>query len=603
MKGYVKSLKLHYDKPRRAHVSERLRSKVFKSRASYPFNIKPSTPTAVDVNVADITRFLAKYLSGKQNVAVRPIPYQGSFATEFQLSSKRQPFYDVIVPKWDGYDLPLKGFDKYRIYRSGVWHESCHVRYTPPELFKWQNVVEQDIFNIIEDRRIEDLGVEEWPGYLPERVYTQAYGFALRPKVDQVSDPNLQKIEAFMQRLLVGKIKGNLPSQMDNGKVEETAYHVEKKLEKLKGADELTLVEELRELTREVIRRLGIPFDASTPSKFGSESPWTGTFSEEYAQRYAPSKEELDEDMGEFFDDLERNAKPKPSGKDGEKKSPQEITKDDVEAAREGSVEAKSEYASVQKKQAVDPEIVAFSPTLTHGPVSLYKDQKFITAMNTHLRKWKTGYKELIGESGARLSVPDYVRHKEEPFATRIKQSARGKKVLVIADFSGSMKPKEDDYKRAIVSSMEVLGGIGSNIALFTFAGDPSQGVGFFKIKSFEEPKWTSAHSAKVAGLGADYHSTPTHKIYENLEGYIRKHSPPVTITITDGIPDDTIETSKQIKHLRRHTRMVAFGIADGNSRKVPMEQSLKMQGYNKSFVVTDVYEIPPKLVKLIAPE
>jgi hypothetical protein len=33
------------------------------------------------------------------------------------------------------------------------------------------------------------------------------------------------------------------------------------------------------------------------------------------------------------------------------------------------------------------------------------------------------------------------------------------------------------------------------------------------------------------------------------------------------------------------------------------MEYMLKSQGYNKSFVVKEVHEIPPKLVKMIAPE
>lgn len=601
MRSYLKSQKLQYNVPRRSFLKGKLKAKMVKGSWR---GIQPRREaSAVAVNVADITQFLAKYLSGKPDVAIRPIPEAAGFATtvEWTKPPAARPVHTITLPAWDAFDLPFKGFDRYRIYRSGVWHEANHVRHTPLPLYKWQSSAEQTFFNIIEDRRIEDLGVEDWPGYLPERIYTQAYAYSLRPEVDKINDRHQAVTEAFMQRLLIGKYKGSLPKD-EAEKVEEAARNVEEQLKKLKGADEQTLTKRLRELTQETIAKLQIPPDASTPT-YGSESPWTDTFNPDYPYRQGKSSRDVEEGMEEFFKDLERQAKAEPTGKDGEKKTPHEITRDDVKAAKEGSADAKNEYERAQKKTPLpEPEIAKFLPVLSQGATPLYRDQKFITAMNTHLRKWKTGFKEIVGEKGARLSIPQYIRHKEEPFATRIKMSARGKKMLVVADFSGSMHDKEDEYKRALVSAMEVLGGIGSNIAFFGFGTDPAQGNVFFRVKGFTEPKWTQGHSAKVASIEAKYPSTPTPKIYELLEPYIKKHRPAVTVTVTDGEPDNPAATTELVKKLRRHTRMVAFGIADPKTKE-HMAKRLRNLEYNRSFVVTDVYEIPPRLVKLIAPE
>jgi hypothetical protein len=599
MKSYSKSQSLQYKQ--RLH-SARLLRKAFKPSSR---NFKKAGPlrsetATVVANVMDVANFLARYLSGKQNVVVSTRARDG-YSSEVIFAPRE--VYRINLPNWEEYDLPLEGFDKYRIYRSGVFHESCHVKYTPPSMFKYGTGIEHDVFNILEDRRIEDLGVEEWPGYLPERIYTRAYAYALRPNVDAIQLPELARYEAFLQRLLIGKIKGKLSPQ-DMEKIEETAEHVERELQKLKGANEYTVEKRMAELTNDVIKKLDLPLNMAPPPQYGSHSSWTGTFTEDHAKDAKAQPEKVEQEMEEFFKEEKSKAKHK-ERKDG-KTSPTEITEEDVDKAKEGTTEVRDEYNKVQSKKPVeDPTIVGWLPVASQGIASLYRDQKFITAMNTHLRTWKTGYKEHISEKGSRLSIPSYIRHKEEPFATRIKQSARGKKLLVVADFSGSISPREEEYKRAIISAMEVLSGIGSNIAFFTFGSDPAQGDGFFKVKTFEEPKWSNIHSSKVAALEARYGSTPTDYVYQKLEGYIAKSRPHVTVTITDGAPDRPLDTAECVKKLRKHTRMVAFGIAPGDdpSLKNHMEYMLKSQGYNKSFVVKEVHEIPPKLVKMIAPE
>ena len=325
----------------------------------------------------------------------------------------------------------------------------------------------------------------------------------------------------------------------------------------------------------------------------------------------AAEPEEVKKDMDDFFDEEEKNAPPAPEGEpdapkpsSGGKSKPSDVNKDDVDKARSGSAEAQAEYEKIQKGGKIDPELASWNPVTTITPAETYRDRAFIDKMNVALRDWKKGYKTVVGERGARLSIPDYIKHQDTPFATRIKSSAKGKKLLVIADFSASMKDREDDYKKALVSSSEVLSSIGCNVAMFGFGGDPSTGDGFFVVKNFEEHKWQPKHSNRLSSIQATYGTTPLYQAYGMLAKYIQRHRPAATITVTDGSPNGpntstvraTELTARVVKELRKNTKMVAFGLGDSSL----MSPMLKGLGYNESFVVDEVNKIPSKLIKTV---
>ncbi|MEM2512724.1 MAG: hypothetical protein QXU81_00165 [Candidatus Bathyarchaeia archaeon] len=563
------------------------------------------------MRVAGLTSFMARFLSGKQNVSVR-FEDMGFFAAGHDVTKRGDEIYKISLPRFETYDLPVKGFDKFRIYNCGLWHEACHVRYTPPALFRYasDSPLRHYLFNIFEDRRIEELGVEQWPGFLPERLYQQAYAYALRPSVDEIQDPNQRKLEALLQRYLIGKIKGKLPTD-ELEKVEKCNELFEKKLNEMKEKKMLPskMAAEINQLIEEAIKILQI-------DRYTVVSPplWEDTFTEQHARRREKDKREKGEDfegsvkkdIEDFFKDIEKKAR---TLKDGEeKREPTEITDRDVEAARKGTAEVQSQYREILRGASVidedaDPVDTHFLPVPSRGPVSLYKDPQFMATLSTRLRDWKAGFKKIVGESGASFSVREYLRSKgKAPFETRIKKSVHGKKVLIIADFSSSMRPREEDYKRAIVSAAEAIDSIGANVALFTFAGDPSYGEGFYKVKTFEEKQWRNDHSSRVAALQADYWCTPLDTFYSQLLSYVKKHRPLVTITVTDGEPDRTETARTQIRELKKYTRMVAFGLPE-EGKTERMREKLRELGYHSYVVVENLHELPAKLVKTIAPE
>jgi len=309
-------------------------------------------------------------------------------------------------------------------------------------------------------------------------------------------------------------------------------------------------------------------------------------------------------------EEKETEGSPPPSPRSGgskkkEKKTgPLDVTPEDVEKARSGSSEINEEFEKAQRIK-VDKTTPKFKPVIGAGPASNYRDQTFIRGMRTALKDWKAGYVETPQKSGSRLKVKQYVKTKGRyPFVKRTRKSAKGRKILFVADFSGSVKPFQEEYKKALVSALEVLDSIGVKTALFGFGGERS-GVQnfFFKIKKFEDPKWTVNHASKVAALEADGF-TPTAEAYEGLEKYIRMHRPDLVVTLTDGDPDSRAATKRMVKQLKRYTRMVAFGIGESREDAKDMEERLKLMEYDKTFAIStgEMSKLPKKLVDLIAP-
>ncbi|MEM2366554.1 MAG: vWA domain-containing protein [Nitrososphaerota archaeon] len=592
--SYRPKAEMSYSVRRPKAFKPMLKAKAISARAQSVAVPKVSSSTVA--NVIDVANFLSRYISGEQNIVLAPGLYSGFSASKMQTPQGRT-YFKINVPSWEKFEIGVKGFDRYRIYRYGVFHEACHVRYTPPILYAVSDPVVHDLVNIIEDRRIEENGVKEWPGYLPERIYATAYGYALRPPVDQIGDRDQRLTEAFMQKYLTGKIKGKLdPSERKL--VDEAVKIAEEVLKEFEGVTERGGYGMGARIIRaaEEIKRL-LNLQNPMQKKTNSHSPWEDTFTPDYYRTGTTlSEDNVQKAVEEFVKELKREAK---KCKD-EKKSPLEITEEDVEKSLEGTAEVKDEYERIQKEEKVDPDLVQWSRAATQGPLIGYKDERFIQAMNTYLQAWREGYLRIVGKTGTTFSVKEYIKHKDEPFVTKLKQTVKRKKILILADFSGSMHDNEDAYKKAIISSLVVLDGIGCNIGFFTFASDPALGNGYYRIKTFEEPKLTKTHLAKIAGLEARYPCTPTATAYSGLLSYTVKHKPDVFITITDGDPDNVQRTYEMVRTLKRHTRMVAYGIANDQGTREKMEKDLKDFGYHKSFAVTDVREIPPKLVQLI---
>lgn len=340
-----------------------------KRKATFPSLRRANTPAgsgayagkatrisdAIQSNISSITLFLSKYLSGKGNIVVAPIRNGKGYSVGRKTMPNGQVLFQIHVPHWATYKLPLDDKSKYRIYRNGVWHEGMHVRYTPEMVYTFGTAADSgrpnvaaagrrvtrpllhDMINILEDRRIEDKGVELWTGYKSERLFSNAYAWSRRTNVGQFWNIYLKNVydtatdkfqtdatgnipdhiqrrignfrhEAFLQRLLVMKIKGveSIP-KAERDLIEKVAKKAEQELAKLNQLDPEKdarwIYERLARLTRQVIEDLDLEAYEPPITKVG-ESSWDKTF---HSSDTTPDKREENETrtgIDDYFDEL-----------------------------------------------------------------------------------------------------------------------------------------------------------------------------------------------------------------------------------------------------------------------------------------------------------
>jgi hypothetical protein len=341
--GYRRTARKLY-MPLRRNV-QRVKTATLRSKIA----ASPITKTReFQANIMDIALFLAKFLSGKNNIIVTPMEDYG-FACRIEKIAGRE-YYNIIVPRWDKYDLPLDPKSKYRIFRSSIWHEAMHSRYTPEKVYSYgantkrlevTDPLRHDVINIIEDRRIEDLGVEMWRGYKPERLFSNGYFWSQRMNVGEFWKTYLEKYydpqkgefdlsslnpedrkaarewlrqrlsymrhEAFLQRLITGKIKGagDLPLH-ERQLIEDTAARVEDELKKItkEKVSDRKVFQTLKSLTEKVIKDLQLQYYKPPIRRLG-ESSWDVTFTDYWADTLGTDDEEkVRAGIDDYFDEI-----------------------------------------------------------------------------------------------------------------------------------------------------------------------------------------------------------------------------------------------------------------------------------------------------------
>jgi hypothetical protein len=164
--------------------------------------------------------------------------------------------FNITVPERVIFE-ELSGFDNYRLWRFGLWHQAQHVRMnhnllSAAEASK-QNLeglsdvdsglsfLDLSVRNILEDYYVDICGLEVWKGMRVEHAFVQALlgvrKFALPPpkgslRMGVYAEYTLQ---VFAQLLLQGKVNCDLTEWEDYDKVKETVAYARNGIDAMVG--------------------------------------------------------------------------------------------------------------------------------------------------------------------------------------------------------------------------------------------------------------------------------------------------------------------------------------------------------------------------------
>ncbi len=487
---------------------------------------------------------------------------------EIQTKKNAEPTikYDkniIILPNINDFAGDI--FLQYRQWRVLCWILSMHLKYSTKYL--QNDIAYGHILNTLEEKRVQRLGILEWSGMLNELIFYEAISWQYRPVVNSLFGFH-RRIIAFSQLFLTGYIKGDL-DQFEMDKVEKAVNYANSIIDEAINMGYNT--EWVEEHVPKILKMLGIDPLLIIPLPFARTKMGIRLSDEELLALIHKllKKYEIEGDANEI---LKGNA----------------IKGEFEQLVIMSKITSKREQISITKFPLSIPEDREIE--------ILQKDRELINKLFRELKKWKSGWIEKHDIIGEEFDVESYISMRDKPFLKDVDLTIKSK-IALLLDHSSSISSNELDYKRAFAALCKALDQL--NVKFISLSFNTKQGVKCWIIKAPEE-RWSRVSERRLWNVKASG-GTPLGEVYESIIPIINSFKPDILITLSDGEPNDPKLARDGIYKLKRlGIKMISFGISNDLNRAIVIANNLKKLGYDKSISISNINELPKKVMMLL---
>jgi hypothetical protein len=481
-------------------------------------------------------------------------------------------------------------FQKYRQWRTLLWYESMRLKYS----FKIYDIdiAFGYIFNIIETKRVEILGLDEWRGMIKEIIFYESLSGNYKPLLNSLHG-KIKIIEAFSQFFLTGFVKGEIyggenervqrASEYAQNVINEYIKNYKKNNRQTNPSEDQKLLESE---TRKIIKILQIDSLMSMPpipiimpkNKFG-----------------------LSMSHEEVINQIEKIVKLKNKEIEIEKLGK------DIEQGKDIKEEFKVLVTESKKNDNKGYETIEnLSITIPDNNIDIDEnriyDYNLINKIKTALKEWKSGWKENYDYFGEEIETEHYIERQQKVFISDKKISINVK-ISILLDLSSSIEDNEIEYKKAAVALCEGLEFLGIKFSIYAFNTE-SRSIKCWIIKP-QNVRWGPIYAKrlmKIKPLGG----TPLAEVYGILQPVINSFKPDIFVTLTDGEPSDMDAVRKTVLSYKRSgIRMIAIGLGSDINDAIGIGYNLKYLNYEKTLSLSKkrLQDIPKKVLRLLTLE
>jgi len=481
-------------------------------------------------------------------------------------------------------------FQKYRQWRTLLWYESMRLKYS----FKIYDIdiAFGYIFNIIETKRVEILGLDEWRGMIKEIIFYESLSGNYKPLLNSLHG-KIKIIEAFSQFFLTGFVKGEIYGG-ENDRVQRASEYaqnvINEYIKNFKKNNRQTNPSEDQKLleseTRKIIKILQIDSLMSMPpipiimpkNKFGLSMSHEEVINQIEKIVKLKSKEIEIEKLGK---DIEQ-------GKD--------IKEEFKVLVKESKKNDNKGYETIENLSITIPD-----NNIDIDENRIY-DYNLINKIKTALKEWKSGWKENYDYFGEEIETEHYIERQQKVFISDKKISINVK-ISILLDLSSSIEDNEIEYKKAAVALCEGLEFLGIKFSIYAFNTE-SRSIKCWIIKP-QNVRWGPIYAKrlmKIKPLGG----TPLAEVYGILQPVINSFKPDIFVTLTDGEPSDMDAVRKTVLAYKRSgIRMIAIGLGSDINDAIGIGYNLKYLNYEKTLSLSKkrLQDIPKKVLRLLTLE
>ena len=524
----------------------------------------------------EIATFLSRRWSDSTESTIH-ISREGKISTN--LDKKR-----ITLPGLDYFYGNI--FQKYRQWRTLLWYESVRLKYSF-KIFD-TDVVFGFVFNILETKRIEILGLEEWKGMIKEIIYYEGLSWHNKPLLNSLHGKN-KVLEAFSQFFLTGYIKGELYGG-ENERVIKASDYAQNILREYirnfklnnKTFDQIKDQKWLEYETRQIIKILQVDSLMSVPP---------------IPIIMPKSKIGLSMKQEEVLSQIEKLVRIKNKEIEIEKLKKEIVQGDDINEefriiVNESKKNDNKGYESTENLSIAIPDNTGVDENAIY-------DFDLINKVKTALKEWKSGWKEKYDFSGDEIEIENYIEKQSKIFISD-KKIAINVKISVLLDLSSSIEDNEIEYKKATVALCEGLEYLGIKFSIYAFNTE-SRMVKCWVIKP-PTARWGSIYARRLMQV-KPIGGTPLAEIYKILQPSISAFKPDIFVTLTDGEPSDMDAVrSVVLSYKRSGVEMIAIGLGSDLGDAIGIGYNLKYLNYQRILTLSKkrLQDLPKKVLGLL---
>jgi hypothetical protein len=528
----------------------------------------------------EIATFLSRRWSDNNGSSIH-VSREGKISTN--LDKKR-----IILPGLDYFYGNI--FQKYRQWRTLLWYESVRLKYSF-KIFD-TDVVFGFIFNILETKRIEILGLEEWKGMIKEIIYYEGLSWHNKPLLNSLHGKN-KVLEAFSQFFLTGYIKGELYGGENERVINASEYahgilrdYIKNFKLNNKTYDPIKDQKWLEYETRQIIKMLQVDSLMSVPP---------------IPILMPKSKVGLSMKQEEILSHIEKLVRIKTREIEIERLKKEIIQGDDINEEFRILVN-ESKKNDNKGFETTENLSIAIPDNMGGGDETAIYDFDLINKVKTALKEWRSGWKEKYDFTGDEIEIENYIEKQPKVFISD-KKIAINVKISVLLDLSSSIEDHEIEYKKATVALCEGLEYLGIKFSIYAFNTE-SRTVKCWVIKP-PTTRWGPIYARRLMQV-KPIGGTPLAEIYKILQPSISAFKPDIFVTLTDGEPSDMDAVrSIVLSYKRNGVEMIAIGLGADMGDAIGIAHNLKYLNYQRILTLSKkrLQDLPKKVLGLLTTE
>ncbi|MFQ5940306.1 MAG: VWA domain-containing protein [Nitrososphaerales archaeon] len=460
-------------------------------------------------------------------------------------------------------------FVKYRQWRANCWKQAMKIKHSNRSLSI--DYAHGYLLNCLEEKRVQLLGLNEWPGMNSEMIFNEGMARLYEPSIDDFFWGFYKKFIAFAQYFRGGWINGD-PSEHLLSIVERAANYSNNAVHEAIREEHKTdwLEKHVPKLLKMLETHALLHIPTLSKSALAYDQDRLGDMIEKILR---VMKKERVEDL--WRKSLE--------GEDIRKEF-EELRKESYRVVKNSNQLLETVDLSIPEKLDIDAS-------------SLYNED-LVNKLKAEFRNWKVGWIEKHHNSGDEFDEESYIEKHHEPFFADLKITYKSNLVILL-DHSSSISHMDQEYKRATVALCKALDYLGIKFSVFAFNTQQNK-VKCWVVKP-PQSRWSNMSTVRLAQIVATG-GTPLAEVYGRIRLLIERLKPEIFLTFTDGEPSDPEAVRHTVQRFKMEDiNMVSIGIGKDILEAVNIAKKLKSLGYNRSIAISNLNEMPKKILHLLA--